>query len=207
MAHMLPCYFHISKGPNLEFPNTCSHGRKIGGRKLAPGGSRGCVVQRCTVSSTPTSSVAKEPLLFENNTRSDEDKECLVNEFGWKVRKLARDEHEMREVSQIQAEAFHTPMAIFDDFFFQFFKAEVLAGLLYKLRNSPPDRYACLVAEPAVDSSESESKLVGVVDATAVRDEDVLQYLNGAEEYLYISGIAVSKSFRMKLLQLTGGRR
>jgi ribosomal protein S18 acetylase RimI-like enzyme len=53
------------------------------------------------------------------------------------------------------------------------------------------NRYACLVAEPA-----AERKLVGIVDVTALRDKDVLQHLEGADEYLYISGIAVSKSFR-----------
>lgn len=58
------------------------------------------------------------------------------------------------------------------------------------------NRYACLVAEPAAESSESCTKLVGIVDATASRDDDVLQHLNGAEEYLYISGIAVSQNFR-----------
>uniref|UniRef100_A0A1S4BA15 N-acetyltransferase domain-containing protein n=1 Tax=Nicotiana tabacum TaxID=4097 RepID=A0A1S4BA15_TOBAC len=71
--------------------------------------------------------------------------------------------------------------------------AEVLSGLLYRLRNSPPDRYACLVAEP---SSDSPQDIVGVVDATAFRDNDVLQYLPGAAEYLYISGIAVLNKFR-----------
>lgn len=49
------------------------------------------------------------------------------------------------------------------------------------------------VAEPA-----AERKLVGIVDVTALRDKDVLQHLEGADEYLYISGIAVSKSFRRR---------
>ncbi|XP_059630888.1 GCN5-related N-acetyltransferase 10, chloroplastic isoform X3 [Cornus florida] len=76
-------------------------------------------------------------------------------------------------------------------------KAEVLSGLLYRLRNSAPDRYACLVAE-TVDATKSESRkeLVGVVDVTVFRDEAVLQHLPGAEEYLYISGIAVLNKFR-----------
>ncbi|EEF31094.1 N-acetyltransferase, putative [Ricinus communis] len=186
MAHMLPCYLHISKGVCVNTPPTSkgtrfSHARRISGHKLHVSSSKGCVVQCCRASSTSTSSTARE---------------YLASEFGWKVRRLTREEHEMNEVAQIQAEAFHTPMALFDDLFFQFFKAEVLSGLIYKLRNSPPDRYACLVAEPAVDSSKSESKLVGIVDATVLRDEAVLQHLNGAEEYLYISGIAVSQSFR-----------
>ncbi|OMO93444.1 hypothetical protein COLO4_16875 [Corchorus olitorius] len=90
-------------------------------------------------------------------------------------------------------------MALFDDYFYEFFQAEVLAGLIYKLRNSPPDRYACLVAESPTDAnSESQKDLVGVVDVTALRDNDVLKHLDGAQEYLYVSGLAVSKSFRRR---------
>lgn len=61
------------------------------------------------------------------------------------------------------------------------------------------NRYACLVAEPAADSSKSSRQnLVGIVDVTASRDESVMQHLRGAEEYLYVSGIAVSKTFRFQ---------
>ncbi|MQM12951.1 hypothetical protein Taro_045871, partial [Colocasia esculenta] len=51
---------------------------------------------------------------------------------------------------RFQAEAFHEPVALFDDFFFQFFE----------------------------------------------RDEDVMLHLDGAEEYLYVSRIAVLKSYK-----------
>ncbi|XP_056693669.1 GCN5-related N-acetyltransferase 10, chloroplastic isoform X2 [Spinacia oleracea] len=131
--------------------------------------------------------------------------EYLVREYGWKVRRMAEDKSEMRKVAHIQAEAFHDPSPFFDDWFFNFFKAEVLAGLLYRLRNSPPDRYACLVAEPAkeydMDASmdsqaqHEQHQLVGVVDITVLRDSDVMQHLQGAPEYLYVSGIAVSNNF------------
>ncbi|XP_042507702.1 uncharacterized protein LOC122083856 isoform X2 [Macadamia integrifolia] len=79
--------------------------------------------------------------------------------------------------------------------------AEVFSGLVYKLRNSPPDRYACLVAEAADalnTKPESPEGLVGVADVTVLRDEVVLRHLEGAEEYLYVSGIAVSKDFRRR---------
>ncbi|XP_052188578.1 uncharacterized protein LOC127798959 [Diospyros lotus] len=120
---------------------------------------------------------------------------CLAKEHGWKVRRLAEDPDEMRMVAQVQAEAFHVPMFLFNDLFFLFFQAEVLSALLYRLRNSPPDRYACLVAEPNADSS---GQLVGVVDVTVLRDDAVLEHLPGAEEYLYVSGIAVLNNFRRK---------
>ncbi|KDP23674.1 hypothetical protein JCGZ_23507 [Jatropha curcas] len=201
MALTLPCYFHISKGISSKSPYTCRgrSWRTIGQKRLVFR-SKECKVQCCSASST--SSAAEQVLVNDIRRRNfEEDREGrfdhLVSEFGWKVRKLAMDAHEMKEVAQIQAEAFHKPFAIFDDLFFQFFKAEVLSGLLYKLRNSPPDRYACLVAEPAAGSSNSQgNKLVGVVDVTASRDEDVLQHLSGAEEYLYVSGIAVPKTLR-----------
>ncbi|KAH1238382.1 hypothetical protein GmHk_08G023052 [Glycine max] len=60
-------------------------------------------------------------------------------------------------------------------------------------------RYACLVAETAIDDPDSAKQLVGVIDVTVLRDQNVLQHLPPeAEEYLYISGIAVSKTFRRR---------
>ncbi|KAM7266561.1 hypothetical protein ACFE04_004458 [Oxalis oulophora] len=120
------------------------------------------------------------------------DENLLTNEYGWNVRRLnEKDFDEMKRVAYIQAEAFHVQFALFDDLFFQFFQAEVLSGLIYKLKNSAPDRYACLVAE-----ASTGSKLVGIVDVTAMRDADVVQHLAGGQEYLYVSGLAVSKMFR-----------
>ncbi|KAK1431419.1 hypothetical protein QVD17_07878 [Tagetes erecta] len=122
----------------------------------------------------------------------------LVKEHGWQVRRMVEKDDEMRSVANIQAEAFYEPVFFFNDVFFQFFQAEVLSGLLYRLRNSPSDRYACLVAEMTTSDSEENQQLVGVVDATVFRDASVLQHLSGADEYLYVSGIAVLRSFRRK---------
>jgi hypothetical protein len=52
----------------------------------------------------------------------DEDGEYLAREAGWGVRRMARVGEEMRRVAQVQAEAFHVPVALFNDFFFDFFK-------------------------------------------------------------------------------------
>ncbi|XP_059630887.1 GCN5-related N-acetyltransferase 10, chloroplastic isoform X2 [Cornus florida] len=146
---------------------------------------RGSYLQRFS-SSSPTSSAEEVEWQYG----------YLATEYGWKVRRMVEKEDEMRKVAQVQAEAFHVPVFFFNDLFFQYFQAEVLSGLLYRLRNSAPDRYACLVAE-TVDATKSESRkeLVGVVDVTVFRDEAVLQHLPGAEEYLYISGIAVLNKF------------
>ncbi|ONK56679.1 uncharacterized protein A4U43_C10F11540 [Asparagus officinalis] len=122
----------------------------------------------------------------------------LTRGFGWGVRRMERVEDEMRRVADVQAEAFHEPAALFNDFFFEFFKAEVLSALIYRIRNSPPDRYACLVTESINNESNSQGipELVGVVDVTVQREDDVLQHLQGAREYLYVSGIAVLIKFR-----------
>ncbi|KAJ4713742.1 Acyl-CoA N-acyltransferase protein [Melia azedarach] len=173
------------------------------GRKSAFEKSKGSfVVHCCSFSSTKeVGLVGKDAtdngkvLLKEKENKQQF--EYLASDFGWKVRRLDSVDDEMREVAFIQAEAFHVPVAFFNDLFFEFFKAEVLSGLLYKLRNSPPNRYACLVAENSNDNIEPQRKLVGVVDVTVLRDEDVLQHIQGgAEEYLYVSGLAVLKRFR-----------
>ncbi|KAK2974274.1 hypothetical protein RJ640_016760 [Escallonia rubra] len=170
---------------------------KTSGRQVKISGTRtsqrqrGLTVQCCTSSST--SSLEEEVELDGKNGQLDgkngldENYEIgkglfgnLVTEYGWQVRRMIEKEAEMRKVAQVQAEAFHEPVVFFNDLFFQFFQAEVLSGLLYRLRNSPPDRYACLVAEPASGSpQEPRQELVGVVDVTVLRDEAVLQHLLG----------------------------
>ncbi|KAG6466884.1 uncharacterized protein LOC122036325 [Zingiber officinale] len=128
-----------------------------------------------------------------------QDSKYLARESQWGVRRMVKVGEEMRKVAHVQAEAFHTPVALFDDLFFDFFKAEVISALSYRVLNSPPDRYACLVAE-AVDehssSWEPQKEIVGVVDVTVQRDYDVLSHIQGEGEYLYVSGIAVLTKFR-----------
>ncbi|KAL3513518.1 hypothetical protein ACH5RR_026235 [Cinchona calisaya] len=161
------------------------------------------VVQCCSTSTSSSShSSAKDvELEVEGSTNYINNRReyfgSLLREHGWHVRRMVETDEEMRKVAQVQAEAFHEPVILFDDLFFEFFQAEVLSGLLYRLRNSPPDRYACLIAEPLMNSSDTEiNDLVGVVDVTVLRNDDVLQYLSREEEYLYVSGIAVLKNFR-----------
>jgi hypothetical protein len=60
------------------------------------------------------------------------------------------------------------------------------------------NRYACLVVEAMANVSDSQKQLVGVVDVTVLRDQTVMDHLPlEAEEYLYVSGIAVLKAFRL----------
>ncbi|KAI8526578.1 hypothetical protein RHMOL_Rhmol12G0007200 [Rhododendron molle] len=158
---------------------------------------------QCSTSSSPTSTEEVEldgkiEDLDAKNGDGEGQFGDLVREYGWKVRRMVEEQSEMRKVAQVQAEAFHEPVFLFNDLFFQFFQAEVLSGLVYKLRNSAPNRYACLVAESNTDDLESRQELVGVVDVTALRDEAVLRHLSGAEEYLYVSGIAVLNTFRRR---------
>ncbi|XP_057749363.1 GCN5-related N-acetyltransferase 10, chloroplastic [Arachis stenosperma] len=166
--------------------------------------SGGFVLQCTTTSSTSQLSRADQNLSLQQQIENAGEKlkqqlEYLVCEYGWKVRRLVENKDETGKAALIQAEAFHEPVALFNDLFFQFFKAEVLSGLMYKLNNSPPNRYACLVAEAATEDADSQKQLVGVIDVTVLRDRDVLQHLPAeAQEYLYISGIAVSKTFRRR---------
>lgn len=49
----------------------------------------------------------------------------------------------------------------------------------------------------AENDQDSPNELVGVIDVTVMRDQDVLEHLpDEAQEYLYVSGIAVSNAFR-----------
>ncbi|CAN6165798.1 unnamed protein product [Urochloa humidicola] len=111
----------------------------------------------------------------------EEEDGYLAREGGWGVRHMGRVGEEMRRVAQVQAEAFHVPVALFNDFFFDFFKAEVLSALIYRVRNSPPDRYACLVAEEAEPTTQVSQapyeKIVGVVDCTVQNEDEVLKNL------------------------------
>ncbi|KAM0931523.1 hypothetical protein ACQ4PT_000273 [Festuca glaucescens] len=132
----------------------------------------------------------------------DKEERYLTRTAGWGVRRMGRVGEEMRRVALVQAEAFHVPVALFNDFFFDFFKAEVLSALIYKLRNSPPDRYACLVAEEAdADTQLLQApfeNIIGVVDCTVQDEGDILNNLQGVQEYFYVSGIAVLPSFRRR---------
>ncbi|GLJ17041.1 hypothetical protein SUGI_0294810 [Cryptomeria japonica] len=140
------------------------------------------------------------------STSAVEEKELkyLVSDYGWRVRLLTTEKEEMDAVADIQSAAFYSPAPIWDSFFYMIFKAEVLGALLYKLRNSPPNRYACLVAETDYDTTDhgmankTKQEIVGVVDVTAYTDKDVLFHLGGAVEYLYVSGIAVGENYRRR---------
>lgn len=46
----------------------------------------------------------------------------LVSDVNWQVRRMVETEDEMKEVANVQAEAFHEPVFLFDDLFFDFFK-------------------------------------------------------------------------------------
>ncbi|XP_061362861.1 GCN5-related N-acetyltransferase 10, chloroplastic [Gastrolobium bilobum] len=170
-------------------------------RRKTNGGGNGLVLQCSSISSSELSCADQNvKVQIENGSgKLKQQIEYLVCEYGWRVRRLIENADEIKKAAQVQAEAFHVPVALFNDLFFQFFQAEVLSGLLYKLNNSPPNRYACLVAEPAKNDTDSSEQLVGVIDVTVLRDQNVLQHLPAeAEEYLYISGIAVSKTFRRR---------
>ncbi|CAN1247167.1 hypothetical protein LINGRAPRIM_LOCUS3372 [Linum grandiflorum] len=203
MAQPLPCFSStsISSQPTSLHIRRRHHLSTAARIHIKKRDAVSCCSSSSTTTGSTTPSVEEEAnslQVWEIPSLAGTEKqfENLTTQFGWRVRRLVNNPTETKEVAQVQAEAFHTPVALFDFLFFEFFKAEVLSGLLYKLRNTTPDRYACLVAEPADGSSTSPTKLVGVADATAARDAEVVKYLVGVQEYLYISGIAVLTSFR-----------
>ncbi|KAL1212429.1 GCN5-related N-acetyltransferase 10 [Cardamine amara subsp. amara] len=194
MAHLPQSLYSLAR-PEFQYPVKSGKGTTYR-RKLT--WSHFPVIVRCASTESLTS-------LTQNNAAEIELK-YLVSQHGWGVRRLKRDdEDEIRRVSLVQAEAFHIPLALFNDFFFLFFQAEVLSGLLYKLKNSPSDRYACLVAEQTseAETSSSSSSVVGVVDVTVQTESSVLRHFPGVEEYLYVSGLAVSKAQRRKKMGST----
>lgn len=70
-----------------------------------------------------------------------------------------------------------------------------MSSLLYKMRHGDPNRYACLAVMPESVHLATQ-KVVGVVDAAAMADRNVLKGLPGVEEYLFISGMAVDVKYR-----------
>jgi hypothetical protein len=138
MANLRLCYLQISNslctepwyaGRGSRFYHgswkTVSNRKKVSQPIERPvGWSGSCIVQCCSTSSTTSAAEATEQVFLEDSSieEKEEQFEYLASEFGWKVRRLAENRDEMREVAQIQAEAFHTPVALFDDLFFEFFK-------------------------------------------------------------------------------------
>lgn len=57
--------------------------------------------------------------------------ESLVCEYGWRIRRLIENADEIRLAVQVQAEAFHVPVALFNDLFFQFFKVLLLSFFFF----------------------------------------------------------------------------
>lgn len=63
-----------------------------------------------------------------------------------------------------------------------------------------------MLAEPVPEVDQEqldknrELKVVGAVNLTALVDSDVLRHLQGAHEYLYVSGMAVDADYRLILL-------
>lgn len=80
------------------------------------------LVRCCSSSSTSTSA---DPTKIEQSGIYENKKlqfGCLVSDVNWQVRRMVETEDEMRKVAEVQAEAFHEPVFLFNDLFFEFFK-------------------------------------------------------------------------------------
>ena len=85
-------------------------------------GERGFVGKCSSSSSTPSAEDQRVVRLFGKVESSKGLFGCLVDEYGWKVRRLVEEDGEMRKVAQVQAQAFHVPVVLFNDLFFEFFQ-------------------------------------------------------------------------------------
>ena len=74
------------------------------------------------VESNGTSSSSNSAI--KSNDNGDEF-EYLASDFGWKVRRLGPIGEEIRSAARVQAEAFHEPALLFNDFFFEFFQVYI----------------------------------------------------------------------------------
>lgn len=107
MAH-LPQSLYSAARPEFPYP----------GKSVQPKWSRFPVSVRCASTESLTS-------LTQNAVETE--LKYMVSQHGWGVRRLRRDdEEEIRRVSSVQAEAFHIPLALFNDFFFLFFQVCLL---------------------------------------------------------------------------------
>eukprot|EP00897_Mesotaenium_endlicherianum_P009931 jgi/Mesen1/8967/ME000056S08372 len=173
--------------------------------------------------SVDAGSVAGEETALEADETSNSLTERPVSEHthSWRIRDATAAD--LGAIAELQASTFFEASAItaFNGFFFHLFKAELLDNLIQKAKYSPPKRYTILVAVPPEEPGDDEEggggeaapegresaarenegdvkggDICGAVDLTAMVDADVLRNLKGAEEYLYISGMAVAGHFR-----------
>jgi hypothetical protein len=67
-------------------------------------------------------------LEIENGSENMKQKiDFLVCEYGWRIRRLIMNADEIKMAADVQAEAFHVPVALFNNLFFQFFKVLLLS--------------------------------------------------------------------------------
>lgn len=87
---------------------------------------RNLLVQSCSSSTSPAGELGLVESEATSPVNGKTELEYLASEYGWKVRRLARIGDEIREAARVQAEAFHEPAFIFNDFFFAFFQVNFL---------------------------------------------------------------------------------
>lgn len=92
--------------------------------------TRNSAVHCCTSSSSSSSTSSAEEVSFVGSGKFGIDSKgefkYLMSEYGWKIRSLFRNGDEVRKAAQVQAEAFHEPVFLFNDLFFQFFQVNLL---------------------------------------------------------------------------------
>lgn len=114
MAHLPQSLYSVAR-PDFPYPG--KSGQVTDRRRIKLTWSRFPVIVRCASTESLTSLTRNAAAAAEIELK------YVVSQHGWGVRRLKRDdEEEIRTVSLVQAEAFHIPLAFFNDFFFLFFQ-------------------------------------------------------------------------------------
>ena len=104
-------------------------------RRKSRGGGSGFVLQCSSTSSSQLRCADQNVsvrLQIENGSgKLKQQFEYLVCEYGWRVRRLVENADEISKAARIQAEAFHVPVALFNDLFFHFFQVFCFSSLLF----------------------------------------------------------------------------
>jgi len=132
MAHLLasnPSPSHKLVCSNLGYG--AGRGSRSGSYRVGRKRRGSGLVLQCS-SSTSTSTISSQLPCVDQNVRLQIENgssgklkqqfEYLACEYGWRVRRLFENADEIRRASEVQAEAFHIPVSIFNDLFFQFFQ-------------------------------------------------------------------------------------
>lgn len=106
-----------------------SHKKAIGSsRKVGNKGQNYPMMKCCSssISEAPLQQAGEEVELKLHHLHKENFGFVVRDEYGWQVRRMGDSEDEMKKVARVQAEAFHEPVLLFNDLFFEFFQVQFI---------------------------------------------------------------------------------